>query len=76
MFYLHFLRALDHVKINILNMKSHRKVVMKVLIIAAVFCIWINSENDVSKNLADGERNYGRQERQLSLNLGNGKCKW
>jgi hypothetical protein len=49
---------------------------MKVLIIAAVFCIWINSENDVSKNLADGERNYGRQERQLSLNLGNGKCKW
>jgi hypothetical protein len=47
-----------------------------VLIIAAVFCIWITSENDVSKNLADGERNYGRQERQLSLNLGNGKCKW
>ena len=49
---------------------------MKVLIIAAVFCIWINSENHVSNNLTEGERNHGRKERQLSLNLGNGKCKW
>jgi hypothetical protein len=39
--------------------------------------IWINSEKGVSKNLAETpERNYGQQERQLSLNLVYGKCKW